>query len=198
FGPAPDFVRHAGLYVATLPLPEGVDPGRDIVMLNGPGRCVALHPSRGRPLALLIFRHPEIADFDGGETEHHKELLQTTFAGFGWRVPEILVAMRATRDLWFDEVSVVEIKDWARGRVALLGDASSCASLFGDGSTLAIAGAYTLATALAEHPSDHAAAFGQYQAVHGKLVGPRLKALSLAAAFLLPPTRIGVSVCKRF
>jgi hypothetical protein len=40
-------------------------------------------------------------------------------------------------------VSTVDLANWARGRVAVLGDASSCTSLFGDGSTLAIAGAYT-------------------------------------------------------
>src|SRR5262249_20722607 len=196
--PETEFVRHAGLYVASLPLPQGIDPGRDIVMLNTPGTVAAIHPSRGRALVLLIFWHPEIPDFDAWETEQHKAILEATFANVGWRVPEILAAARASPELWFDAVSTVKLANWARGRVAVLGDASSCASLFGDGSTLAIAGAYTLAAALADHPTDHKAAFGQYQAVHGKLVGPRLKALSLAAAFLLPPTRIGVSVCKRF
>ena len=58
------FVRHAGLYVATLPLPHAVEPGGDIVMLNVPGKCVALHPSRGRPLALLIFWHAEMTELD--------------------------------------------------------------------------------------------------------------------------------------
>jgi 2-polyprenyl-6-methoxyphenol hydroxylase-like FAD-dependent oxidoreductase len=82
--------------------------------------------------------------------------------------------------------------------VALLGDASSCASLFGDGSTLAIAGAYTLAAALAEHPTDHTAAFRQYQTLHGRLVRPRLKALPLIAALLVPRTRVGISVRNRF
>jgi len=198
FGPETEFVRHAGLYVASLPLPQSIDPGRDIIMLNIPGKVVAIHPSREHPLVLLIFWHPEIADFDAWETEQHNRILEATFANVGWRVPEILAAARASRDLWFDAVSTVNLANWARGRVAVLGDASSCASLFGDGSTLAIAGAYTLAAALAEHPTDHKAAFGQYQAVHSKLVGPRLKALSLAAAFLVPRTRIGISVRNRF
>jgi 2-polyprenyl-6-methoxyphenol hydroxylase-like FAD-dependent oxidoreductase len=198
FGPETEFVRHAGLYVASLPLPQNIDPGRDITMLNVPGKVVALHPSRERPLALLIFWHPEIPDFDAWETEQHKAILEATFGDLGWRVPEILAAARASCELWFDAVSTVKLANWARGRVAVLGDASSCASLFGDGSTLAIAGAYTLAAALADHPTDHKAAFGQYQAVHGKLVGPRLKALSLVAVFLVPRTRAGISVRNRF
>ncbi len=198
FGPEAEFVRHAGLYVASLPLPQNIDPGRDIVMLNAPGKTVGLHPSRDRPLALLIFWHPEIPDFDAWETEQHKRILEATFGNVGWRVPEILAAARASRDLWFDAVSIVELANWARGRVAVLGDASSCASLFGDGSSLAIAGAYALATALADHPGNHEAAFRQYQTGHGKLVSPRLRTLSLVAAFLVPRTRIGISVRNRF
>jgi 2-polyprenyl-6-methoxyphenol hydroxylase-like FAD-dependent oxidoreductase len=167
-------------------------------MLNAPGKTVGLHPSRDRPLALLIFWHPEIPDFDAWETEQHKHILEATFGNVGWRVPEILAAVRASRELWFDAVSIVELAHWARGRVAVLGDASSCVSLFGDGSSLAIAGAYTLAAALADHPTDHEAAFAQYQTVHGKLVRPRLRALSVVATFLVPQTRIGISVRNRF
>ena len=198
FGPETEFVRHAGLDVASLPLPQSIDPGRDIIMLNAPGKTVGLHPSRDRPLVLLIFWHPEIPDFNDWETEQHKRILETMFGDVGWRVPEILAAAHASRELWFDAVSVVKLANWARGRVAVLGDASSCASLFGDGSSLAIAGAYTLAAALADHPTDYEAAFGQYQSVHNKLVAPRLKALSLVAAFLVPQTRIGISIRNRF
>ena len=182
FGPETEFVRHAGLYVASLPLPQSIDPGRDIIMLNAPGKTVGLHPSRDRPLVLLIFWHPEIPDFNDWETEQHKRILETMFGDVGWRVPEILAAAHASRELWFDAVSVVKLANWARGRVAVLGDASSCASLFGDGSSLAIAGAYTLAAALADHPTDYEAAC-QYQSVHNKLVAPRLKALRLWPPF---------------
>jgi 2-polyprenyl-6-methoxyphenol hydroxylase-like FAD-dependent oxidoreductase len=198
FGPETQFVHHAGLYVASLPLPRSIDPGRDIIMLNAPGKTVALHPSRDSPLALLIFWRPEIPDFDAWQTEQHKRILETTFGNLGWRVPDILAAALASRELWFDAVSVVKLANWARGRVAVLGDASSCASLFGDGSSLAIAGAYALAAALADHPRDHEAAFGKYQRLHGKLVGPRLRALSLAAAFLVPRTRVGILMRNRF
>ena len=173
FGPESSFVRHAGLYVTTLPLPRTIDSGREMIMLNAPGKSVTLHPSRESPLAALIFWSPEIAGFDHSDSEQHKRLVETAFAGIGWKVPEILEAVRACGDLYFDSVSRVELADWARGRVALLGDASSCVSLFGDGSTLAIAGAYALATALAENPADHAKAFRHYQAQHGKLVGSR-------------------------
>jgi 2-polyprenyl-6-methoxyphenol hydroxylase-like FAD-dependent oxidoreductase len=197
FGPEAGFVRHAGLYVATLPLPREIDPGRDIVMLNAPGRSIALHPSRGSPLAAFIFWRPEISDFDHTDGEQHKRIVVATFGDLAWKVPQILDAVRASAELYFDSVSRVQMTDWARGRIALLGDASSCVSLFGDGSSLAIAGASTLAAALAESPTDHDRAFRQYQAQHGKLVAPKQKNVSLVASLLVPKTKVGISLRNR-
>jgi len=192
FGPESDFVRHAGLYVATLPLPPSIDPGREMLMLNAPGKSVTLHPSRNSPLAALIFWSPEIGGFDHSDSGQHKRILGTAFADVGWKVPDILDAARAARELYFDSVSRVEMTSWACGRVALLGDASSCVSLFGDGSTLAIAGAYALATALKEIPTDHAEALRQYQAQHGKLVRPRQRNVSLIASLIVPRTQLSI------
>jgi 2-polyprenyl-6-methoxyphenol hydroxylase-like FAD-dependent oxidoreductase len=197
FGPESSFVRHAGLYVATLPLPRSTHPGREIIMLNAPGESVTLHPSRDRPLALFVFWNPEIRAFDQFDSEQHKRILDTTYADMGWKVPDLLEAVRASNDLYFDSVSQVELTSWARGRVTLLGDASSCVSLFGDGSTLAIAGAHALAAALAESPADHDEAFSQYQAQHGKLVSSRQRNVSLVASLLVSRTQIGISLRNR-
>ncbi len=99
--------------------------------------------------------------------------------------------------MYFDSVARVDVADWARGRIALLGDASSCVSLFGDGSTLAIAGAYELAKALAEssgHPRD---AFTRYQAVHGRLVASKQRNLRFIAARIVPRTPTGIWLSTR-
>jgi hypothetical protein len=69
--------------------------------------------------------------------------------------------------------------------------------LFGDGSTLAIAGAYALATALSENPTDHEQAFRQYQVQHGKLVGSRQRNLRLVASLLVPRTQSGILLRNR-
>jgi 2-polyprenyl-6-methoxyphenol hydroxylase-like FAD-dependent oxidoreductase len=197
FGPESSFVRHAGLYVATLPLPRSIDPGREIIMLNVPSKSLTLHPSRKSPMAAFIFWHPEIPAFDHWDSDQHKRILEATFADIGWKVPEVLEAVRASSELYFDSVSLVEVPSWARGRIALLGDASSCVSLFGDGSTLAIAGAYALAIALAESSTDHDEAFRRYQTQHGKLVAQKQKSVSLVASLLVPRTQLGISLRNR-
>lgn len=188
FGPDDRFVRHAGAYVATLPLPGPVDHPHDVLLHNVPGRLVAVHPGRGRALAGFFFRAPD-ARLDPRDTAAHRRLVAEAFRDAGWRTPELLDRLRGADDLYFDAVARVDLPAWSRGRVALLGDAASCLSLFGDGSSLAIAGARTLADALGAAPRDPALAFRRYEAEHRVRVRPKLRGFGAAAAFLMPASR---------
>ena len=197
FGADSEFVTHAGLYAATVPLSDNTDAGHEMFMLNVPGKLAALHPRAGAPLAYFVFWHPKIPEFDYTNLDQHKSILERNFTGIGWRVPEFLAAVRAASDLYFDSVARVHVADWARGRIALLGDAASCVSLFGDGSTLAIAGAYELARALEECPGDPSGAFARYQAMHGKLVASKQRNLGRMAARIVPKTSAGIWLSTR-
>jgi 2-polyprenyl-6-methoxyphenol hydroxylase-like FAD-dependent oxidoreductase len=195
FGPESDFVQHMGLYVATMRL-DGLDAliegGREVVMYNTPGGAVAIHPSRGDALAFFAFRSPAVPGFDYRDIAQHKRLLNAAFADDAWQVPELLNRVQAAKDLYFDSVSQVRVRPWWLGRVALVGDAASCVSLFGDGSSLAMAGAFTLAEALAASPGDHQLAFRRYEARHRTLVDPKQRNIPRAAPLLIPATRPGI------
>src|SRR6266508_2798200 len=198
FGPEADFAHHLGLYVATMRL-EGLDGldglverGREVIMYNTPGRAVAIHPSRGDALAFFAFQSPAAPGFDYRDTAQHKRLLAAAFADASWQVPELLKRMQDADDLYFDSVSQVRVLPWWHGRVALLGDAASCVSLFGDGSSLAMAGAFTLAEELAASPGDHRLAFRRYEASHRTLVDPKQRNIARAASLLIPATRRGI------
>jgi 2-polyprenyl-6-methoxyphenol hydroxylase-like FAD-dependent oxidoreductase len=193
FGRDSEFVRHMGLYVATMPLNGPAEHERDVVLHNAPGRMVAIHPVRGRALAAFIFRSPAVEGFNYRDIGQHKRILTDAYAGGGWRVPELLDRARAAEDLWLDSVSQVRLDRWANGRVALVGDAASSVSLFGDGSTLAMAGAYTLAEELAATPADPQSAFARYEAKHRTLVDPRQGNVAVAAALMVPATRSGIA-----
>jgi 2-polyprenyl-6-methoxyphenol hydroxylase-like FAD-dependent oxidoreductase len=104
----------------------------------------------------------------------------------------LLDRVRLADDLFFDSVSQVRLPTWSHGRVAVLGDAASCVSLFGDGSSLAMSGAYTLAEQLAGSPGDHAAALRRYEAAHRVLVEPKLNGVARAGAMMVPATRAGI------
>jgi 2-polyprenyl-6-methoxyphenol hydroxylase-like FAD-dependent oxidoreductase len=154
---------------------------------------VSIHPVRGRALAAFIFRSPALEGFNHREITQHKRILTDAYASGGWRVPELLDRVRAAEDIWLDSVSQVRISRWANGRVTLVGDAASSVSLFGDGSTLAMAGAYTLAEEMAATPADPRSAFARYEAKHRIMVDPRQGNVATAAALMVPATRSGVT-----
>jgi 2-polyprenyl-6-methoxyphenol hydroxylase-like FAD-dependent oxidoreductase len=193
FGPEHDYVRHLGLYVATMPLGEPPDSPSEVLIFNTPGRLVSIHPCRDQALAAFIFRAPADPHLDYRDTARHKQVVVDAYTGAGWRVSELLERVRATDDLYFDAVSKVRLPAWSRGRITLLGDAASCVSLLGDGSSLAMTGARALADALAAQP-DHAEAFRRYEKRHRALVKPKQRYIRLAAATLVPKTRLGITI----
>jgi 2-polyprenyl-6-methoxyphenol hydroxylase-like FAD-dependent oxidoreductase len=193
FGPERQFVHHAGLYVATLPVRgsfEGID--RDISMFNAPGRSATIHPARNRPIAAFIFWRAAVVDFDHRDIEQHRRIVQHTYQGDGWHVPALLEQVRTASDLYFDAVSRVQMPRWWSGRVVLVGDAAACASLLGDGSTLAMIGAHSLAHAIAEYPGALELAFQHYEASHRRLVEPKQRWMALGASLLVPKTSTAI------
>jgi 2-polyprenyl-6-methoxyphenol hydroxylase-like FAD-dependent oxidoreductase len=86
------------------------------------------------------------------------------------------------------------VPSWSNGRVTLIGDAASCVSLLGDGSTLAMTAAHTLATALAEQPGRPETAMRTYEARHRRLVASKQRGVGRAAALLVPASGPGLTL----
>ncbi len=192
FGSADAYQRHLGLYVATLRLGRPAADPDTVVMYNTPGRSVSVHPVNGSAMAAFIFRSPAIPGLDHRDLEACKRVVLEAYRGGGWELPALLDQLAVADDLYFDSVSQVRLPAWSRGRVALVGDAASCLSLFGNGSTLAITGAATLARALQAAPGDHAAAFLAYEAEHRVRLKPARRGRLIAGALLVPATRPGI------
>jgi 2-polyprenyl-6-methoxyphenol hydroxylase-like FAD-dependent oxidoreductase len=189
FGPEDEFVKHLGVYIATLPL-EG-ETTTDLVMYNTPGRAVAIHPAGGHPGAAFMFLAPQIPQFDHRDIDQHKRLLCDAYAGAGWRVPELLERVRAAEDLYCDSVSRIQVPTWSRRRITLVGDAASCVSLFGDGSSLAMTGAFTLADSLA---GDIPAGLRTYEARHRPQRAAKENSVAYATRILIPATWPGIAI----
>jgi 2-polyprenyl-6-methoxyphenol hydroxylase-like FAD-dependent oxidoreductase len=187
FGPERDFVRPLGVYVATTALGEPAEHPHDVLLYNSPGRLVSVHPGRGEALAAFIFRHPPIDGFDHRDQDQHRRILAEAYRDDdGWRVPELLRRALHTDDLYFDAVSKVVLPSWSTGRITLLGDSAASVSLLGDGSSMAIAGAQTLADALKNGD------LRAYEIEHRRRTDPRRRGAGLAAAMLVPKSRVGI------
>ncbi|MEU7824842.1 FAD-dependent monooxygenase [Catellatospora sp. NPDC049133] len=195
WGPETGFVTHRGIYVATLPVERELNPTTDVLLHGMPGRLASVHPVRGDGgIAALIWRGKPVPGYDHRDTAQHKNIVEQAYAGGGWIVPELVERVRDAEDLYFDTVSQVRLDTWSGGRIGLLGDATSSVSLFGEGSSLAMAGAHTLARTLAEHHDHPEQALQAYERAHRKLTAPKQNAFATAATLMVPATRLGVAL----
>ena len=195
FGPEERFVRPLGLYIATMSLGQAAANPDAVLMYNRPGRSLTIHPVLGTAGVGFIFRAPPHPPSNYRDPQNQKRVVLNTYDGIDWNVPELPDLhgqVSAADDLYFDAISQVTMPRWSSGRVGLLGDAASCVSLFGDGSSLAMQGAFTLADALAESPHDPATALLRYESSHRKTSRSRQRGHTLAAHWLVPATRAGL------
>ncbi|MFE2640860.1 FAD-dependent monooxygenase [Streptomyces scopuliridis] len=164
FGPEEQFHRYLGYCFAGFTMRNTFGLSHETMMWNTPGRAAALYAvgDNDNVHAFLNFAHPE-PPFDAFRNpEAQRDLVAAVFADARWEVPGMLAAMRDADDLFFDVVSQIRMPRWSSGRVALVGDAAYAPSfLTGQGSSLALVGAYMLAGSLADR--DHAAGFADYE-----------------------------------
>ncbi|WP_199442120.1 FAD-dependent monooxygenase [Umezawaea beigongshangensis] len=166
FGPEEPFHRYLDRCFAGFTMPNHLGLSHGGLVLNTPGRAAVLYaPGDSDVLhAFLTFVRSE-PPFDAfADPGAQRDLVASVFADGGWEVPRMVEAMRAAPDLFFDVVSQIHLPRWSSGRVALVGDAAHAPSfLSGQGSSIALVGAYVLAGELAS-TSDHRAAFTAYEA----------------------------------
>lgn len=94
-----------------------------------------------------------------------KALTRARLRGLGGRWQPLVDALDTTDAFYFGELVQVKLARWSNGRVALVGDAAHCASPFsGQGTSLALVGAFVLARELANQPGSPHAAFARYEA----------------------------------
>jgi 2-polyprenyl-6-methoxyphenol hydroxylase-like FAD-dependent oxidoreductase len=142
---------------------------------------------------LLLVAEPDPEAFLAHDAASQKQILKRVFADAGWEATEVLAALDNAADLYFDRVSQIELPAWTKGRVALLGDACACPSLLaGEGSSMAMAEAYTLAGELHAGGGDHVAAFGAYERRLRPYVERKQKAARGFASSFVPKTAFGL------
>ena len=177
FGDERQFLHHLGMYVSIFSLPNTFGLDHQQAIHASPGRIATLGSSRDRAEAKAGFFFASAPlSYDRRDTTAQQRLLAEAFAGAGWEVPRLLEAMPGAPDFYFDSVGQIKMDGWHRGRVALVGDAAYAASpLSGQGSSLALVGAYVLAGELAAAGGDHWRAFARYEAAMREFVAKNQK-----------------------
>jgi 2-polyprenyl-6-methoxyphenol hydroxylase-like FAD-dependent oxidoreductase len=172
FGPESDFARRLGTFLAICTTPNflGLDHWQTWYRDDQTATVAASMSVRdnSEARALLGFRDAELT-VDYRDTQAQLRVLDQRFANSGWIVPKLLAAMQSAADFYFDEATQICMAAWTSGRIALVGDAAYCCSpAGGQGSSVALIGAYTLAGELqaARHdgPVHHRDAYQAFEA----------------------------------
>ena len=198
FGADDRFEHYLGFKVAAFSV-DGYSARDELVyvMYTEVGQQVSRFTMRDdRTMFLFTFADP---DMDMPRTvEEQKTLLRERFGRSGWECPQILEALERSPDLYFDRVSQIRMPadQWcAGGRVALIGDAASCASLLaGEGAGLGMIAAYTLAGELHRAGGDYASAIRRYRDRFLPFVTDKQKAALRFAKTFAPPSKFAMQL----
>ena len=156
FGPEEQFIERLGTHAAIFTVPNFLDLDYWQTWHYGDSTMAGVYSARNNAeaRAMLGFMDTDLR-IDYRDTEAQMAELQRRMADDGWVRPQLLEYMRTAPDFYFDEMAQIKMDRWSQGRVALVGDAAYCCSpLSGQGTSVALLGAYILAGELAAATQD--------------------------------------------
>jgi 2-polyprenyl-6-methoxyphenol hydroxylase-like FAD-dependent oxidoreductase len=192
FGEVP--IRHLGSYLSFWTVRNHLDLKNWALVYTEPGRSVGVRTINANHdlMAFVSLRADEL-DYDHRDTGKQKEIVRERLAGMGWESAAFVDQLDAAPDFYFDSCSQVIQDSWSRGRVGLLGDAAFCSSpASGQGTSLALVGAYVLAGELAACGGDYAAGLAAYERRLRPWVLANQKLGRDSAGLIVPLTENGV------
>lgn len=155
FGPDAHFFKELGYRFATYDLEDTLNLGIDFLSYTEPGHIVEYYTLRdGRVAALHAWTTTETGIVPD---EARWSMLRHVARNAHPQVHEIIGAAQQRQLPLIDNLTLVDMPSWSKGRVVLLGDAAHCLTLIsGQGAGMSIASAAMLAEELGGKPIDEA------------------------------------------
>lgn len=152
------------------------------------GCAITTFPGNRELEGLFLIRSQNPFDVRDLSADERITLVDNIFADDGWQVPALLEAMREARDLHIAPSMQIRMDSWTSGRVALVGDAGYCPDpMSGQGTGLALIGAYLFAGELSKADGDHTVAFPAYQDATKAFVEASQRLANFSTSFAAPP-----------
>lgn len=157
FGPESDFVHSLGSNMAIWSMPNFLGLDREQLLFQGMNQIASIKSTNDNERLYIgtFYR----------ERGNEKKDVARAFANAGWEFPHLIEEMWRADDFYSDITCQIRMPSFTtrstptsqRANVALVGDAAYCPSpLSGQGTSLALAGAFVLARSLATQPVDEA------------------------------------------
>jgi 2-polyprenyl-6-methoxyphenol hydroxylase-like FAD-dependent oxidoreductase len=194
FGPEASFSRYLGYCFAICELPNKYGLRREAVIYNKPGKAAVLYSTTDGPTLYGLFAHrrppPSPEEFD--DPQRQRNSIARAFADDGWQVPEMIGAMQDAEDFYYDATMQIHMPTWSAGRVAVLGDAAFGPSFFtGQGTSMALVGAYMMAGALATR-AEPTAAFESYEVATRPYVAANQRLVTNGSTMVAPGSSLAL------
>jgi 2-polyprenyl-6-methoxyphenol hydroxylase-like FAD-dependent oxidoreductase len=163
FGPEEQFISHLGMYLAVFTAPNWLGLDHWQIFQQGGELGGGIMSARANAECRVYMGFNGSVTFDHRDVDAQRRLLAEKFTDAAWEWPTALKHMWEAPDFHFDSMSQIRMDSWSRGNVVLLGDAGYCGSpLSGQGTSMALVGAYVLAGELA---ADASTAFQRYEEI---------------------------------
>lgn len=189
FGPDRQFLRPLGTALCVFPLAHPL-PGwspHDGLMIADNGRTLTVFPLEDRPSTALFSFRTKAGDDVRREQPHAALSRRFSDLNAGGFVKFALDALGQSEECLFDTVQTVRMKNWSKGRVALVGDSAWCLTLYsGMGASAALMGGVALADCLDTHPHDLTRALEAFEARMRPFVSRHQRFLALRAQLFVP------------
>jgi 2-polyprenyl-6-methoxyphenol hydroxylase-like FAD-dependent oxidoreductase len=194
FGSEAQFEKYYGYYTSSFTIEDNIYNGKAFQMYNVPCKQAAVYSTNeNKTTTFFIFTSPKKLSYQHRHTEAQKQILRSEFENAGWKCAELLSRMDTSPDFYFDVVSQIQMNHWSKDRVTLVGDACDCPSLLsGQGSTLAMVGAYILAGELKEANGNYKVAFAQYENIFKPFIDDKQRIAKNFAKSFVPKSKAGI------
>jgi 2-polyprenyl-6-methoxyphenol hydroxylase-like FAD-dependent oxidoreductase len=189
FGQESQFDRSLGYYAAAVRVTDHeYDLRRSLNIYEEPGRVLWCYPIDSRNTdALYFFRHDDVGHIP---REKRLEFVREQYKGCGWIAERILQEAPSSKPIYFDTMTQIVMPTWHKGRTALLGDACGCLTpIAGQGSHMAMAGAYVITHELERYHGEHQRAFSAYEGFMKPFVAEKQDRAKRYAEMLIPSSR---------
>jgi 2-polyprenyl-6-methoxyphenol hydroxylase-like FAD-dependent oxidoreductase len=187
--------RFLGCYLSVLSVPKSLARDGEMSGYFEPNRVAMIYTADhlDDARAVFIFRPRYSLAFDHRDEPLQRRQLADAFTGMAAEVDRWIAELDRTPTFYFDAITQLEMTSWSRGRVTLVGDAGYCPGpAVGESTSLAVYGAYVLATELTRAGGDHVEAFAAYERAIVEPVQYSRKLARAAAKTVVPGSRFGV------
>lgn len=186
-----EYIRYLGYNFYGSTIPNHLQLSKEALIQSAPGRSAIFYEiGDGFSVHVLLATKSEKAlSAEKGTRSLYQEQFLEKFPEKDWKIPNLKEDLQESTEGYYDMVAQVHLPVWSKNRIAFVGDAAFAPSfLSGQGTSLALIGAYVLAGELATK-NDFTAAFSEYETKLRPFVEEKQKSAYESAAILIPATK---------